>query len=353
MTIFRYAELARVVRNGFVESRHYGSVVVLAPDGEVVLAAGVPDEPVLPRSTLKPVQALACRVAAGDELTGRALALAAGSHTGDDRHVEVVRAMLAGAGLTEDALGCPVDWPEDEPTRERLIRAGGQRDRIRMNCSGKHAAMLVASVARSWSTHDYLDPEHPLQRETAAAVARLAGTPVAHHAVDGCGAPLFGLPLTGLARTFQALVTAPDGSDEALVAQAMRQYPEYVGGWHGHPNTDLMRALPGVLAKGGAEGVLGVAAPDGHAVAVKVVDGSPRATTAIALAALDAVGVPVGGADALRQVPVLGGGEPVGAVTAVIDWTAASSRTEAASSRTQAPSFRTQAPSSRTEKEES
>ena len=126
MTNFRYAELARVVRNGFVESRHYGSVVVLAPDGTVALAAGVPDEPVLPRSTLKPVQALACRIAAGDELTGPALALAAGSHTGDDRHVEVVRAMLAGAGLGEDALGCPEDWPEDESTRDRLIRAGGQ-----------------------------------------------------------------------------------------------------------------------------------------------------------------------------------------------------------------------------------
>ncbi|MGQ5262232.1 asparaginase [Micromonospora sp. ZYX-F-536] len=334
MTTPRHAELARVVRNGFVESRHYGSVVVLAPDGTVARAAGVPDEPVLPRSTLKPVQALACSVAAagglggGDRLTGPALALAAGSHTGDDRHVEVVRAMLADAGLTEDALGCPVDWPEDEPTRDRLIRAGGQRERIRMNCSGKHAAMLVACVARSWSTHDYLDPEHPLQRETAATVARLAGTPIAHVAVDGCGAPLFGLPLTGLARTFQALVTAPAGSHEERVAQAMRQHPEYVGGWHGHPNTDLMRALPGVLAKGGAEGVLAVATPDGHAVAVKVVDGSPRATTAVVLAALDAVGVPVGGADALRRVPVLGGGEPVGAVTAAIDWTRAPSRTE-------------------------
>ncbi|MBQ0900612.1 asparaginase [Micromonospora sp. U21] len=326
--------MARVVRNGFVESRHHGSVVVLDPDGAVALEAGVPDEPVLPRSTLKPVQALACRVAAtagtgdADPLTGPALALAAGSHTGDDRHVEVVRTMLADAGLNEDALGCPVDWPEDEPTRERLIRAGGQRERIRMNCSGKHAAMLVACVARSWSTHDYLDPDHPLQRETAATIARLAHTPIAHRAVDGCGAPLFGLPLTGLARTFQALVTAPAGSHEARVAQAMRQHPEYVGGWHGHPNTDLMRALPGVLAKGGAEGVLAVAAPDGHAVAVKVVDGSPRATTAIVLAALDAVGVPVGGADALRRVPVLGGGEPVGAVTAVIDWTRAPSRTE-------------------------
>lgn len=337
MTTFPYAELARVTRNGFVESRHLGSVVVLDPSGSVALAAGVPDEPVLPRSTLKPAQALACLTAAtaapasspaARALTGPALAIAAGSHTGDDRHVAVVRELLAAAGLGDEALGCPVDWPEDEATRERLIRDGDQRSRIRMNCSGKHAAMLLACVARFWSTHDYLDPAHPLQREIAATIARLAGTPVTTVAVDGCGAPLFGLPLTGLARTIQALVRAEPGSNEARVAEAMRRHPEHVGGWHGHPNTDLMRALPGLLAKGGAEGVLGVAAPDGHAVAVKVVDGSPRATTAIALAALDAAGVAVDGAGELRRVPVLGGGEPVGAITAAIDWTAGRPRRE-------------------------
>ncbi|MFG3705187.1 asparaginase [Micromonospora sp. NPDC047670] len=337
MTTVPYAELARVTRSGFVESRHLGSVVVLDPSGAVALRAGVPDEPVLPRSTLKPAQALACLTAvdaagagspAGRALAGAALAIAAGSHTGDDRHVAVVRDLLTAAGLGEDALACPPDWPEDEPTRERLIRAGEQRRRIRMNCSGKHAAMLLACAARSWSTHDYLDPAHPLQRHTAAAVARLAGTPVATVAVDGCGAPLFGLPLTGLARAFQALVRAEPGSPEARVAEAMRRHPEHVGGWHGHPNTDLMRALPGVLAKGGAEGVLGVATPDGYAVAVKVIDGSPRATTAIALSALAAAGAPVQGAGELRRVPVLGGGEPVGAVTAAIDWTAGRTRTE-------------------------
>ncbi|MER7332592.1 MULTISPECIES: asparaginase [unclassified Micromonospora] len=335
MNTVPYAELARVTRNGFVESRHLGSVVVLDPSGAVALAAGVPDEPVLPRSTLKPAQALACLTAAtaasspaAHALTGPALAIAAGSHTGDDRHVAVVRDLLAAAGLGEEALGCPVDWPEDEATRERLIRDGDRRSRIRMNCSGKHAAMLVACAARSWSTHDYLDPAHPLQREIAATIGRLAGTPVTTVAVDGCGAPLFGLPLTGLARTFQALVLAEPGSDEARVAEAMRRHPEHVGGWHGHPNTDLMRALPGVLAKGGAEGVLGVAAPNGYAVAVKAVDGSPRATTAIALAALDAAGVPVDGVGELRRVPVLGGGEPVGAITAAIDWTAGRPRTE-------------------------
>jgi L-asparaginase II len=311
-----YAELARVVRNGFVESRHYGSAVVLDPAGEVVLTAGRPDDPVLPRSTLKPLQALAT-LRAGAPLSGPSLAIAAGSHTGDDRHAEVVTAILAAAGLPVDALGCPADWPEDEATRLRMIRAGQGPQRIRMNCSGKHAAMLAASAAHSWPTdRGYLDPEHPVQRQARATVERLAGTPVTHLAVDGCGAPLFGLALRGLATGFQALVLAPAGTDEALVADAMRGYPEYVGGWDGHPNTTLMRSVPGMVAKGGAEGVLAAATGDGYAVAVKVIDGSPRATTLIALAALEAAGVPTPGAEALRTVPVLGGGEPVGAIEA-------------------------------------
>ncbi|HEY2671577.1 MAG TPA: asparaginase [Rugosimonospora sp.] len=315
----RYAELARVTRNGFVESRHYGSVVVLDPAGDVVLRAGVPDEPVLPRSTLKPLQALAT-LAAGAPLSGPALAIAAGSHTGDDRHAAVVTAILAAAGLPVGALRCPVDWPEDEATRLRMIRAGEGPQRIRMNCSGKHAAMLAAAAAHSWPTDErYLDPAHPVQREARETVERLTGTPVTHVAVDGCGAPLFGLPLRALAAGFQALALAPAGSPEAAVADAMRTYPEYVGGWNRHPNTALMRAVPGMVAKGGAEGVLGAATRDGYAVAVKVIDGSPRATTLIALAALAAAGVPTPGAEALRSVPVLGGGEPVGAIEGFID----------------------------------
>ena len=144
-----------------------------------------------------------------------------------------------------------------------------------MNCSGKHAAMLVACVARSWSTHDYLDPDHPLQRRPPPPSPGWPARRSRTTRVDGCGAPLFGLPLTGLARTFQALVTAPAGSDEALVARGHAPTPGVRRRLAGHPNTDLMRALPGVLAKGGAEGVLAVAAPDGHAVAVKAIDGYP------------------------------------------------------------------------------
>jgi L-asparaginase II len=178
--------------------------------------------------------------------------------------------------------------------------------------------MLVASAAQGWSLADYLRPEHPVQRQVRASVQELSGGPVRHVAVDGCGAPLFGLPLRGLAEIFRALALAPPDSPPAQVAAAMRDFPEYVGGWHGHPNTDLMRAVPGLIAKGGAEGVLAAATRDGYTVAVKVIDGSPRATTAIAVRALRAAGVPLPGADNLARVPVLGGGEPVGDIESAI-----------------------------------
>ena len=178
------AELAVVVRSDLVESRHLGSLVALRADGSVALELGDPDAVVLPRSTTKPLQALAC-LEAGAPLTGPALAIAAGSHTGEDRHVDVVRAVLARAGLDESALRCPPDLPEDEPTRLRLLRAGEGASRVRMNCSGKHAAMLLACAVSGWPTEGHLHPDHPLQRLVHDVVARETGTPVGHTAVRG------------------------------------------------------------------------------------------------------------------------------------------------------------------------
>lgn len=307
-----WEELALVRRSGVAESHHLGTVVALDSAGDVALALGTPDAVVLPRSTTKPLQALAC-LRAGAPLEGPALAIAAGSHTGQDEHVEVVRSILARAGLGEDALGCPVDWPQDEATRDRLVRDGDQRSRVRMNCSGKHAAMLLACTVNGWPTETYLAPEHPLQDLVRSTTAELTGVPVERVAVDGCGAPLFSTTVTGLARAFRALAVAAPGTDEAEVARAMRDHPFYVGGT-GQTNTDTMRALPGTVAKGGAEGVIGMATAAGQAVGVKVVDGNPRATTVIALAALEGVGVDVSSASALRQVDVLGGGSRVGSV---------------------------------------
>ncbi|MFZ4895012.1 asparaginase [Plantibacter sp. Mn2098] len=307
------AELAVLIRSGVIESRHFGWLVALGADGSVVADLGRGSTQVLPRSTTKPLQALACLLA-GAELTGEDLAIAAGSHTGEDAHVEAVRRIMARAGLDESALGCPVDWPEDEPTRERLIRDGETRSRVRMNCSGKHAAMLLACVTNGWDTDTYLEPTHPLQQLVRETVERVSGEAVEYTAVDGCGAPLFSTTVEGLARSFRALVIAEEGTPERQVADAMREHPFYVGGDH-HANSDSMTRIPGVLAKGGAEGVIGMAAATGEAVSMKIVDGNPRATTLLAVTVLGALGVDVSSAGSLVELPVLGGGVPVGEIT--------------------------------------
>ncbi|GAB2859042.1 asparaginase [Lentzea nigeriaca] len=293
------ALLAEVTRSGFVESLHHGSVVGLLPSGAVGVSVGAVEDPVLPRSCMKPFQALAC-LSAGAPLEGPALAIAAGSHTGENRHAELVMQLLG--GLPVGLLRCPQSWPEDEQTRQRLT----EPSRVRMNCSGKHAAMLATCVAARWPRQTYLEPTHPLQQLVLRTVEQLSGETVAHTAVDGCGAPVYGLSLHGLARAMRGLVRTP-------VAQAMREHPEYVGGT-GHVNTVIMQLLPGVVAKGGAEGVLVLATDAGHAVAVKVLDGNPRATTAIGLTALAALGYDVSPAKEHLSVPVLGGGQVVGEV---------------------------------------
>lgn len=324
----RLAELAVVVRSGLVESRHFGSLVAVDPNGSTLLELGTPDARILPRSTVKPVQALAC-LAAGAPLEGPELAIAAGSHTGEDAHVRVVRSLLERAGLDESALGCPVDRPEDEATFERLLRVCEPRSAVRMNCSGKHAAMLLACTTNGWSTEDYLDHGHPLQQAVRRTMTELTGVEVGVDAVDGCGAPLFDTTVRGLAQAFRAFVQAEASSPAGKVAHAMRAHPFYVGG-SGHQNSRLMETVPGALAKGGAEGVIGVAAADGTAVSMKVVDGSPRATTLLALEVLGALGADVSGAVELATIPVLGGGRPVGEIRVGAELAAALDRAAAA-----------------------
>ena len=184
-----------------------------------------------------------------------------------------------------------------------------------MNCSGKHAAMLATCVLNSWPTESYLDPDHPLQLALRGTVAELTGDEVAATGVDGCGAPLFAVTLTGVARAFRALVLAEPGSAERRVADAMRAHPEWTAGTR-REEYRLMAAVPGLLVKGGAEGVDAFALADGRAGAIKIDDGGARARTPATAAVLRALGcedVP----DELATGPVLGGGGVVGEVRAV------------------------------------
>jgi L-asparaginase II len=317
------APLAEVVRGDLVESVHLGHLVVLDAAGDVVVSVGDPATTIWPRSSLKPVQAVAM-LRAGLDLPSEHLALAAASHDGTARHVEVARAILAGAGLTPDDLANTPDLPLDPATAVGWQVAGHGPDRLTQNCSGKHAAMLATCVAAGWPTDGYLALDHPLQQAVRAAVAELCGPDGAVHAtVDGCGAPLFSTTLVGLARGFSRLVTAPAGSPEARVAAAMSGHPTLVGGEH-RDATAAMRAVPGAVAKDGADGVYAAALPGGAAIAFKVLDGAGRPRPAVLVRALlraGAAAVPgadVDALDALARTPVLGGGQPVGEVRAVV-----------------------------------
>ncbi|MDT0302219.1 asparaginase [Streptomonospora wellingtoniae] len=315
----QYVPLVEVVRSGFAEGVHFGTAVGLTARGEIGYVRGGAEAPMLPRSSAKPFQAAAA-LRAGANLGPAQTAIAAGSHSGEPRHVETVTGMLADAGLDAGALRCPADWPLDRGERDRLLKEGGAPSSLLMNCSGKHAAMLAACVARGWSTEDYLEPGHPVQEAVRREVEEMCGEPVARTTVDGCGAPQLAVSLLGLARGLRAMTLAPAGSHEAAVLDAMRNRPEYVAG-EGRTDTLLMRGLPGAVAKMGAEGVLVVAAPGGEVAAVKLSDGDPlfRARTLAALVALAALGADVSPVRDLAAAEVRGGGRRVGRLRPVAD----------------------------------
>ncbi len=311
--------VAEIVRSGFVEGHHYGSLVALGADGSVAWSVGEVDAPVLPRSSNKPVQALAM-VEQGLDLPDDLLALACASHSGETIHVDGVRRILAGAGLDESALQTPADYPLDDDARETVVRAGGSRAPVLMNCSGKHAAMLATCVANDWDTATYLHPQHPLQQAIAATFARLTGVPVTTVAVDGCGAPLLSTSLVGLARAFAALATATSGPEQR-VADAIRRHPELVSGTT-RDELALHRAVPGLIGKAGAESCYAVALPDGRAWALKTDDGAARVRPVLMAEALRRSGLlEEDGVDAEAVIAtgrhvLLGGGRPVGEIRA-------------------------------------
>lgn len=318
-------ELAVAQRSGFIETRHVGSAIVLTPDGERAVALGAPDAVILPRSTLKPFQAVASS-SAGARLDGEQAALATASHAGMPEHIDVVRRTLSDAGVGEEALLCPLALPADRGTRDAVLRAGGGPASIYMECSGKHAAMLAACAAGGWPIQDYTDARHPLQLHVKDVVERLTGEKVAHTAVDGCGAPVFAISLAGLARGVQRIAAASEQSPFALfrsaafIYRSAREHPWAISG-EGRPDTVLMQKL-GCYAKAGADGVMTMAAADGTTVAVKVLDGSIPAARVAAVALLARVGA-IDEQAAREAIPetdtaILGGGVPVGSLVPVV-----------------------------------
>jgi L-asparaginase II len=307
--------VAHVVRSDFVESAHHGSVVALDANGSTLLAVGDVAGPIFPRSSSKPIQALAM-LRAGLDLDGELLALAAGSHSGEPFHLDGVRRILVGSGLDELDLQNTPDLPYDESERNAWIASGRGATSLAQNCSGKHSAMLATCVAAGWDTATYLEASHPLQQLIAQTLAEVCEELAAATGVDGCGAPVMAVSLTGLARAFSRFATAPQGSDEARVASAIRAYPQWLGGTR-RDVTSLIRGVPGLIAKDGAESVYAVGLADGRAIALKIADGGQRARPVVMAAALRRMGIQAEVLDELAHAPVLGHGQQVGSIVAV------------------------------------
>lgn len=302
--------LAEVVRSGLVESRHRGVVVRVDAAGEVVWSIDEPGTVVFPRSANKPIQALGM-LRAGLPLDGKLLAIASSSHSGEPFHLDAVREILALAGLDESALQTPASYPLDPKVHADYIRAGGVRAPICMDCSGKHAAMLLTCVTNDWPTDTYLAAEHPLQVAITETFTELTQGPPSVIGIDGCGAPLLATPLVQLARAIGRIAAGAAGTPEATLASAMKVHPEFVSGTN-RAELCLVRAFPQLIAKSGAESVYVVAQPDGEAFALKIEDGGERALYAVMARTLELAGLsdPV-----LAERPqVLGGGHPVGEI---------------------------------------
>lgn len=306
-------ELAVLERSGMIESRHLGAAAVMTADGAVVAAHGNIDALIYPRSTLKFLQAITV-LRSGVELEGAELTLAAASHIATPRQVEVVRAILGRAGLDEDALQCPLDWPIDAASR----RSADGPARITMNCSGKHAAFLLACVTNGWPIESYLEPGHPLQKAIRETVEHYTGEAIEHSGVDGCGAPVHAVTLRGLA-TAVARVSGANETDDPEAAHLARAIRDNAWALDTVAVSRVIDDL-GLIAKNGAEGVFVAGTRDGVAVALKMMDGSTRASIPVALSllsdALDAGAAATVLADTTERV--LGAGRAVGEIRSVV-----------------------------------
>jgi len=337
--------LVEVTRGDRVESRHRGSIAVVSSAGELLWSFGDPGEFAFIRSSAKPFQ-LAPFVASGRfdaydfPNPTESLAIMAASHSGEDRHVRTVQAILRAGGLTRDVLACGVHPPFDVETAQRLLRDGEPLTTLRHNCSGKHAAMALHAKAAGWPIETYWQPDHQVQQLALDTVALMSGVERSEiaTATDGCGVVSFGLPLRGLALAFARLAdpaSIPDASMQPAfqrIRDAMMAHPELVGGDRRRFDTELMRIRPGmVVSKAGAEGVRAIGvlrngaanAPLGLALKIEDGDHARRAGDVAACAALARLAVL--DADGLARMGELAApplvdprGEAVGEVRAVL-----------------------------------
>ena len=299
--------LAQLVRSGLIESTHSGHLILLAADGSDLLTLGDVEAEIYPRSAIKSLQA-AAMVRAGLNLNDEQLALVCASHGGTNRHQEVALEILRSVGLSESELQNTPDAPLD---REARIKWGDKpATSLAANCSGKHSGMLATCVVNGWDIKTYRDVDHPLQLAIAREITELIGKSIDRVSIDGCGAPLFSMSTRSIAVAARKMRIDSD-SVFARVISAGLKHPEMILA-EGAFDTRMMRAVPGLFVKGGAESVMLASLADGSAIAWKISDGSNRVNGPLMKAALAKFGINIEG----EAIDVLGGGNVVGSLSA-------------------------------------
>jgi L-asparaginase II len=307
--------LIEITRGPRVESSHRGHIAVVDAAGNLRHSLGDAEAWVCMRSLAKPFQALAVLntgAAATFGFGAEEMALFSGSLSGQDFQVELATKILTRIGLTAEALQCGVHPPLHRPTAQTLVKAGLKPTPLHNTCTGKHAAMLALCVHHGWPLADYLNPAHPVQELILGTVARMVGFPKGQIqvAIDGCGAPVFYVPLKNIALGYARLAGALPESLAGILMAAILAHPRHIAG-DGRLETAVMEALPGqIFAKSGAEGGYGLSLTEGGlGVAFKIEDGSQRALNPTVVAILDQMGglTPAATAAlaAFREPPIL------------------------------------------------
>jgi L-asparaginase II len=301
--------LATVTRGGVAESLHLGHLIVLNADGSTYLSKGSPELPIFPRSAVKSLQASAM-LKAGLTVSDEELAIICASHSGAQSHIDLVINMLEKRDIPISVLKNAVDKPLGE--KEKIAWGDKGASQLAQNCSGKHAGMLITCKQNGWDMATYLEMNHPLQIAIKNEIEELAGEKVSASTFDGCGAPLFALSLLGLARSISNLVKSNEAVHKQIV-NACTTYPELVAG-EGRLTTRMMRAVPGLFMKEGAEGIEVCALPDGRVIAIKIIDGSWRPVAPIIMEIFKRWGVMMPD----ESVKIYGGTSVIGEVIANI-----------------------------------
>ena len=301
------AVLAQLVRSGLVESTHSGHLILISSDGTDLLTLGDVDAEMYPRSAIKSLQA-AAMVRSGLNLNDEQLALVCASHGGTVRHQEVALEILQSVGLTESDLQNTPDRPLDHEAR--IAWGAKPATSLAANCSGKHAGMLATCVTNGWDIKNYLDIDHPLQIAIAKEITELTGQKINRVSTDGCGAPLFSMSTRSIAVAARNMRINNDPIFTKLI-NACLKHPEMILA-EGAFDTRIMRAVPELFVKGGAESVMLASLPDGRAIAWKISDGSNRVNGPLMKAALAKFSITIEG----ENIDVLGGGTLVGSLSA-------------------------------------